>query len=106
MWRAEAEPASRSRSRRLPLPLAPGVGFGARSPVRRRPVSKFFAQLLHLLQEALKLVLGAMELPGEPRHVRPPGEAQIPQHEIGEIRADPCYRCDVLGAARQQQAEA
>jgi hypothetical protein len=63
-------------------------GCRTRAAGRRRAGSRV-AQRFHLLQEALKLVLASMELPGETRHVRPSGQAQVPQHEIGEIGADP-----------------
>ena len=73
------------------------------APRRRRAL---VAELLQLLQDALQLVLGAMELAGEPRHIRPAGEPQVPQHEIRRVRADPGNRGDVLGHASQQHAEA
>ena len=105
-WRAACTRASPDRAHddsRVGLGRASAPALGDPSSDGPR---KVVAQLLHLLQEALQLVLGSMELLGEPSHVRPPGEAQIPQHEIGEIRADPCGRGDVLGAARRQHAEA
>ena len=86
--------------------LGRGSVPAAGDPFADGSARELVAQLLDLLQDALELVLGSMQLLVQPRHVGPSGEAQIPQHEIAEIRADPCDRCDVLGAACQQQAEA
>jgi hypothetical protein len=39
----------------------------------------------HLLQEALELVLGAVQLPGEPSDVCAPGEVEVAQDEVGRV---------------------
>ena len=64
------------------------------------------AQLLHLLQDALELVLGAVQLPGQPSDIGSASESEVTQHEVGRVRADPRQAATFSATQREQPTEA
>jgi hypothetical protein len=62
--------------------------------------------VLDLLQDPLELVLGPVQMPGEPSDVGSPDDPEVAEHEVRQVRADPCDRCDVLRCLGQQHAKA
>src|SRR5437868_14934431 len=68
--------------------------------------SELVAQLLHLLENPLELVLGAVKLPVQTGDVGAAGEAEVAQHEVEEIVRHARDRREVLGRERDQLTEA
>src|SRR6185437_14839660 len=61
---------------------------------------------LDFLEHALELVLGSMQLTRKPHDVGSSGHPQVSPHQVDRVERDPGKRRGVLGAERQQPAEA
>jgi hypothetical protein len=69
-------------------------------------VGELVAQPLDLLQHSLELVLGPVQLLGQPDYVRPAGQTEVPPQQIDRVETHARQRCGVLRAQREQPAEA